>query len=150
MSDYVLNIAGKDDDNLCPSLSFKQRIIGFVICLAGAAFLSFIGFYCLFQSQYVEFGIFNTLANIGALSSSFFLAGPKKQAKKMFEETRIIASIVYLISMILTFIMALVVKLPGVVLLFVFIQYLAMIWYGLSYIPGARNCIKRIVGLPTS
>ena len=140
----------QDDDSLCPSLSFKQRIIGFAVCLGFAGVISALGFVSLFSKDYLEFGILNTIANCLALGSSFFLAGPKKQAKKMFEETRWIASVVYLTTMVLTFICALAIKIPALVIISVFIQYLALTWYGLSYIPGARNCLKRMVGLPTS
>ncbi|MEE6520765.1 hypothetical protein FKM82_018709, partial [Ascaphus truei] len=42
------------------------------------------------------FAVFYTLGNIAALSSTCFLMGPVKQLKKMFEPTRLIATIVML------------------------------------------------------
>lgn len=151
MSSYVDfgAIKGDDDESLCPTLSFKQRIIGFVICLGIGMFISVMSFIVLFQQDYTTFGILNTVANIITVLSSLFLAGPLKQLKKMFEETRWIATGIFLLSMILTFVVALVLKIAWLTLICVFIQYLAMTWYGLSYIPFARNAIKRLVGCPT-
>ena len=136
----------KDDEDICPSLSMQQRVIGWVCCIAFGALLSTLSFVVLFKHQYVEFGILNTLANVFVLSSSLFLAGPKKQAKKMFAETRWIATSVYLLTMIMTFVCALAIKSPGLTIVSVIIQYLAMIWYGLSYIPYARDLVKKMFG----
>jgi len=69
--------------------------------------------------------------------------GPIKQIKKMFESTRIIASIVFLICVVMTLVSAIAIKIAGLVLLFVILQFLALIWYTLSYIPYARDAIKR-------
>lgn len=146
---YV-GLQNDDDDSLeslCPTLTFSQRIIAFAVCLGFGALTSCLAFYCLFQKEYIEFGVLNTIANLFALGSSLFLAGPKKQMKKMFEETRWIATTVYLVTMVLTFIAALWIKSPALTILMVIIQYLAMIWYGLSYIPYARTVVKKMLGL---
>lgn len=136
----------QDDDNICPSLSFKQRMIGFAICLAFAVMMEILAIVTLFQQEYVTFGIVNTIANIFALSSTLFLSGPKKQVKKMFDETRRIATVVYLLTMVLTFVVALAIKIAWLVILMVIVQYLAMLWYSISYIPFARDAIKKLVG----
>uniref|UniRef100_A0A4W6G5Y6 Vesicle transport protein n=1 Tax=Lates calcarifer TaxID=8187 RepID=A0A4W6G5Y6_LATCA len=44
------------------------------------------------------FAIFYTLGNIAALASTCFLMGPLKQLKRMFEPTRLIATIVMLVN----------------------------------------------------
>lgn len=138
----------EEGDITCPSLSYKQRIMGFAGTLGVALVISILSFVVLFQQNYIMFGVLNTLANVCSLLSSLFLAGPKKQIKKMFDKTRIIATLVYLFTMIMTFIVALVLKIPWLVILCVFIQYLAMLWYGISYIPYARDLIIRIVTAP--
>ncbi len=135
-----------DDDNVCPSLSFKQRMIGCFCCLGFAVLMEILAIVTLFQQEYVTFGIINTVANIFALLSTIFLSGPKKQVKKMFDETRRIATCVYLLSMILTFVVALALKIAWLVIFMVIIQYLAMLWYTISYIPFARDAIKKLVG----
>lgn len=135
-----------DDDNICPSLTFKQRMIGFAICLSLAVIMEILAIFTLFQQEYVTFGIINTIANILALLSTLFLSGPKKQVKKMFDETRRIATCVYLLTMIMTFVVALAIKIAWLVIFMVIIQYLAMLWYSISYIPFARDAIKKVVG----
>jgi hypothetical protein len=133
----------EDDDNLCPTLTFKQRIMGFGATLCISLIVCVGAWIALFKKDYIWFGVLNTCANILALLSSLFLSGPKKQAKKMFEEKRQIATGVYLLTMVLTFIAALVIKSPALTIVCCIIQYLAMIWYGLSYIPFARDAVKK-------
>lgn len=138
---------GGSDDNICPTLTFQQRVIGFFICLSVGVLMEIGAFMALFQKEFTTFAIVNTLANMVAIGGTMFLSGPKNQVKKMFEQTRIIATCVYLFTMVLTFIVALVIKLDWLTLLVVLVQYLAMIWYALSYIPYARNLVKKCVGL---
>jgi hypothetical protein len=139
-----------DDESLCPSLSYKQRIIGFIVCLGIGIVMEVIAFVTLFNQQYVEFGVINTIANCFALGSTFFLTGPKKQLKKMFEQTRIIATIVYLITLVGTFVVALWLKIAWLTILMVIVQYIAMIWYSISYIPFARDAVKKCITAPCS
>ena len=99
----------------------------------------------MFDKNWTQFGIFITLANVTTLSGSCFLAGPMTQIKKMFAETRWIATSVYLVAMIMTIVAAVAIKSPPLVIVCCIFQYLAMIWYGLSYIPFARNAVKACV-----
>lgn len=139
-----------EQNELCPSLTFKQRIIGFFCTLCLGVLFGIIAWVTIIQKKYVEFGIFMTLSNITALGGSLFLAGPVKQVKKMFEETRWIATTVYLLMLIMTLVAAFAIKSPPLVIICCILQYLALIWYGLSYIPYARtvvkNCVKGAVG----
>ena len=100
--------------------------------------------------------------------STCFLMGPVNQLKKMFAPTRIIATIMIFVAIALTLYAALVVSLiiqicnfifvilysifcifqlhnAGLALLFIIIQSLAMLWYSLSYIPYARDAVKKTV-----
>jgi hypothetical protein len=64
----------------------------------------------------------------------------------MCAPTRIIATFVYLISIGLTLAAAFNKAPAAIVLMLIVIQYLALIWYSLSFIPYARgmvmNCLK--------
>lgn len=64
----------------------------------------------------------------------------------MFEMKRLAATVIYLCSIVLTLVMALVVGIVGLVLMAIIIQALALFWYSISYIPYARtaicNCFK--------
>lgn len=97
--------------------------------------------------------------------------GPVNQLKKMFAPTRVIATIMMFVALGLTLWAALVVctvtnfqpylymylnllllyivffqlHKAGLALVFMIIQYFAMLWYSLSYIPYARDAVKKTV-----
>ncbi|KAG9493644.1 hypothetical protein GDO78_001498, partial [Eleutherodactylus coqui] len=75
------------------------------------------------------------------VSSTCFLMGPLKQLKKMFEPTRLIATIIMLLCLICTLCAAFWWHKKGLVLLFCILQFLAMTWYSISYIPFARDAV---------
>ncbi|KMZ00829.1 uncharacterized protein Dsimw501_GD14898, isoform B [Drosophila simulans] len=126
------------------TLSWSTRIKGFIICFALGILLSILGSVALFLHRgIVVFAVFYTLGNIISMASTCFLMGPFKQIKKMFAETRLIATIIVLVMMVLTFIAAIVWKKAGLTLIFIIIQSLAMTWYSLSYIPYARDAVKK-------
>ena len=79
------------------------------------------------------------------LASTFFLVGPLRQLKNMTQPTRLIASIVFLGSMALTLYAVFGIG-SGILAFFcVVIQFLALGWYVLSYIPFARSCVKNTI-----
>jgi flagellar biosynthesis protein FlhB len=129
----------------CPSLSFKQRLWGFGICFVGGLAVGIIAAFLLFVNI-VAFAVLYTIGNVLALGSTMFLVGPLRQFKNMFEGTRIIATCVFILSMGLTLFAAFFFKDHAtqviLCLLFLIIQWAALIWYSLSYIPFARNIIK--------
>ncbi|KAI5702764.1 hypothetical protein M8J76_005860 [Diaphorina citri] len=73
------------------------------------------------------------------------LMGPVNQVKKMFKPTRIVATILMLTMLFLTLFAALYLQKPKLATLFMFLQFLAMTWYSLSYIPYARDAVKKAV-----
>ncbi|XP_020830291.1 vesicle transport protein SFT2B isoform X3 [Phascolarctos cinereus] len=91
----------------------------------------------------VLFAAFYTLGNIASLGSTIFLMGPMKQLKRMFEPTRLIATIVMLLCLVLTLCSAFWWHNKGLALLFCILQSLALTWYSLSYIPYAREAVKK-------
>ena len=132
----------EEKNDLCPTLSYTHRIYGFAGCLVLGFVFAILSWIFIFKQQYVVFGILFTMSNFCAVGGSMFLCGPLKQVKRMFEDTRLIATIVYLASMVLTLVAAFAIKIPTLVIVCAIIQYLALIWYGLSYIPYARTAIK--------
>ncbi|VDM16901.1 unnamed protein product [Hydatigera taeniaeformis] len=58
--------------------------------------------------------------------STFFLVGPVKQCKRMFAESRIVAALLFLYHK------------AALCLLFSILQFIALTWYSLSFIPYAR------------
>ncbi|XP_064014296.1 vesicle transport protein SFT2A isoform X4 [Pogoniulus pusillus] len=70
-----------------------------------------------------------------------FLMGPVKQLKAMFEPKRLIATIVMLLCLLLTLCAVFWWNKKGLAVLFCILQFLAMTWYSLSYIPFARDAV---------
>lgn len=127
------------------TLSWSTRLKGFIICFAIGVICSLLGSFFLFipsSSGLTLFAIFYTFGNVCALCSTCFLMGPCEQLKRMFSETRLIATTLVLVCLALTLCAALWWKSPGLAIFFCILQFLAMTWYGLSYIPFARDAVK--------
>ncbi|XP_015122087.1 vesicle transport protein SFT2A [Diachasma alloeum] len=128
------------------TLSWSTRIKGFAICFIVGILLSFLGSFALFLHKGLKvFAVFYTLGNIVSLASTCFLMGPVNQLKKMFAATRIIATVLVFMSITMTLYAAIGLEKAGLALFFIIIQSLAMTWYSLSYIPYARDAVKKAV-----
>ncbi|KAK5640712.1 hypothetical protein RI129_009259 [Pyrocoelia pectoralis] len=126
------------------TLSWSTRIKGFLICFIIGILLSLLGSFALFLHRGLTvFAVFYTLGNVLSILSTCFLMGPINQIKKMFASTRIIATIVVIATFILTLVSAIYLKKAALALIFIIIQSLAMTWYSLSYIPYARDAVKK-------
>ncbi|XP_051854968.1 vesicle transport protein SFT2B isoform X1 [Antechinus flavipes] len=128
-----------------PSLSWGTRIKGFAACFAIGIVFSLMGTFLLWVpgKGLVLFAAFYTLGNIASLGSTIFLMGPMKQLKRMFEPTRLIATIVMLLCLALTLCSVFWWHKKGLALIFCILQSLALTWYSLSYIPFARDAVKK-------
>ncbi|KAF5289726.1 hypothetical protein FQA39_LY03643 [Lamprigera yunnana] len=140
--DEESGIMSQFSDNV--TLSWSTRIKGFLICFIIGILLSLLGSFALFLSGGLTmFAVFYTLGNILSILSTCFLMGPINQIKKMFASTRVIATVIVVISFILTLVSAIYLKKAALALIFIIIQSLAMTWYSLSYIPYARDAVKK-------
>lgn len=72
-----------------------------------------------------------------------FLMGPWKQLKKMFSEKRVISTALVFVFMVLTLLAALIWKKSLLALIFCCLQFLAYIWYSISYIPYAQDTVTK-------
>lgn len=126
------------------SLSWSTRIKGFIACFALGILCSVLGTLLLWvpRKGLGLFAVFYTLGNITSLGSTIFLMGPLKQLKRMFEPTRLIATILVLLCFTLTLCSAFLWN-KGLALIFCILQSLALTWYSLSYIPYARDAVKK-------
>src|SRR5690349_18895306 len=109
-----------DEFNAACKLSYTTRLYGFGIFFAIGCVLTVIGAFMvpnIVTGHPERFALPYALGAICSLASTFFLMGPVKQCKSMFESKRIVATIVYLLSIVFTLVMALVVKMIGLVLL---------------------------------
>ncbi|KAM9739681.1 vesicle transport protein SFT2A-like [Dama dama] len=142
-------LSGQDDEEQgltaqvldASTLSFNTRLKWFAICFVGGIF-SILGTGLLWLPGGIKlFAVFYTFGNIAALASTWFLMGPVKQLKKMFETTRLLATIFMLLCFVLTLCAALWWHKKGLAVLFCILQFLSMTWYSLSYIPYARDAV---------
>lgn len=127
------------------TLSYSTRLKWFVICFVSGILCSILGTALLFLPNGTKlFAVFYTLGNLAALSSTCFLMGPLKQLKRMFEPTRLIATCVMLLCLILTLCAVFWWGKKGLAIIFCILQFLAMTWYSISYIPFARDAVMKV------
>lgn len=131
------------------TLGWTSRIKGFAICFGLGFFFSILGalFLAIPGKGLKLFAIFYSLGNITSIASTCFLMGPVKQIKKMFNSTRIVATIVALTFLVLTLISALKLGKTGLTFLCCVIQFFAMTWYSISYIPYARDAVLKVLNI---
>ena len=139
----------KLEDDVCgafPSMTYTQRLYGCLTCMCLGLLFSlgaWFRFADLLMGNPLPFVVAFTLWNIIALAGSCFLSGCFSQMKSMFAKTRVLATVMYLCSIAGTLVVAFALKgYRGQGLLIVVccvLQYMAVIWYMLSYIPFARE-----------
>jgi hypothetical protein len=135
--------------NLLPSLSFRERLLGCATCMICGYLLglgSFMRMKDLLVGNPIPLVVNVTLGNIIALCGTCFLTGPQEQLRRMFHETRRIASVAYLGCLAVTLLLLILPHYRGkgfMLFLLMIFQYVAITWYCLTYIPFARDILKR-------
>jgi len=127
------------------TLSWSTRIKGFAICFGVGVLISILGSIMLYTGSVTKFAILYSLGNIIALCSTCFLMGPLAQIKRMFSSSRWLATVLMLFFLVLTVMSAVWWKVNILALVFMVLQFLSMVWYSLSYIPYARDAVKKCV-----
>ncbi|NP_001013306.1 SFT2 domain containing 2a [Danio rerio] len=135
--------------NEASTLGWGTRVKGFVGCLVVGVVFSILGVGCLFIPKIgiLLFVVFYTLGNVCSLASTMFLMGPVKQLKRMCDKTRAFATVVMITCLVLTLCAVFWWKIFALTLLFVILQVLAFAWYGLSYIPFARDAVLKFFSM---
>jgi hypothetical protein len=132
--------------NSATTLSWSTRIQGFAICFILGFVFSIIGSALIaLPKGLLLFALFYTVGNLTSMASTMFLMGPFRQIKKMFNETRILATIGVFVFMVLTLMSALWWKRALLSVIFCILQFLAFTWYSLSYIPYARDLVRKTI-----
>jgi len=152
-SNILSSIIGDSDDEWSFGklfkLSLKQRLYGFVGSGGIGILFALIGCISLFFLKFSIFGVTYSIGNICMILSTMFIVGPVRQFKMMLKPTRIICSIIFLITIALTLMAALWWKNAVLSIIFVIIQTAAFVWYCMSYIPGSQKllcgCLSEIV-----
>mmetsp|Transcript_19132 Transcript_19132/g.45618 ORF Transcript_19132/g.45618 Transcript_19132/m.45618 type:complete len:173 (+) Transcript_19132:313-831(+) len=126
------------------TLSRMQRLYGFGICFGIGLFFSLLS--QLFILSPRRFGVCYTFGNILCLGSMMFLMGPWNQVKNMFNKGRWIATLLYLGALVGTLYAAIGLRSTLLTMLFTILQFCALIWYSLSYIPFGQQLLSRLCG----
>ncbi|KAL3653617.1 hypothetical protein CASFOL_003298 [Castilleja foliolosa] len=119
--DYLLD----DTEGLC-SLSPIQRIYGFAACLlAGLVFmlLSLIVF-----ARPIKFALLFTFGNILAVGSTALLIGPAQQLRMMFDSVRFYATAIYLGSVFIALVCALLIHSKILTIIAIICEIGALVW----------------------
>ncbi|AYV78010.1 MAG: hypothetical protein Edafosvirus3_88 [Edafosvirus sp.] len=116
----------------------RYSCFGVLFCIGGL--MSWLAFISIANPR--KFALLYSLGNVVALCGSFFLAGFVSQIKAMFKFKRIIPTCVYITAMIMTIVAAVHGWSIWIVLLFALIQFCALIYYMLTYIPFGTTMLK--------
>jgi hypothetical protein len=109
--------------------------MGFLISLS-----SFGAFADLLLGYPFRFAVLYSLGNLTSLGSTMFLVGPVQQFKNMIHRKRRVSAAIYTIGLVLTLVTAfLAPELSWLILILVIVQWSALFWYSLSYIPFGRR-----------
>jgi len=92
----------------------------------------------------VIYAVFYSISQIISIAGTCFLSTPKGHCKDMKKKHRIIPSIAYFVSIIVTIVIAVATKITGLVFLFLIIQVIAYYWYTISFIPFGQQILKKV------
>ncbi|KAL9547250.1 hypothetical protein MBANPS3_006254 [Mucor bainieri] len=126
-------------------LTKTQRFYAFGIAFVAGTLLSIVSTITLI-TNITAFAILYSIGNIISLLSLTFIIGLKKQFKTMFAPVRFWATVIYLGMLVLTIVISVTLQKFFISLIFVIIQFAALVWYSASYIPYGREMIRRFFG----
>ncbi|XP_060083918.1 uncharacterized protein LOC132563182 [Ylistrum balloti] len=131
-------------DPLLPSLTKKQRILGFVICLLMGTFcFSLASLYIpLLLLKARKFAVLYSLGSVFIISSFSLLWGPMNHIKHLCSVERMPFTVAYFGTMVATLYFSLWVRSTIFTVICAVAQILALVWYIVSYIPGGQTGMK--------
>lgn len=130
-----------------PRFTRTQRMAGTVLCFAAGALCTICSAPAVrgvLLGHPTKFAVLYTLGNVVSLGGTCCLAGPGPLLRSFTRRHVTIASSAYVISMLLTLIEVFTPGLPGrpaLVVILVACQWLALVWYFLSYVPFGRRVV---------
>ncbi|CUG89071.1 Got1/Sft2-like family protein, putative [Bodo saltans] len=135
-----------DEGQWFQGMSWTTRLQGFVMFTALSVFSSFMGWIALSTGYMWKYSVLTTLGQVMSICSTVLLMGPQKQLESMFDKTRKDATLVYLASMLMTLFVAFATRSAVLCALCGLVEYGALVWYSLSYIPYGREMAKSCLG----
>uniref|UniRef100_A0A7S0LDK2 Vesicle transport protein n=1 Tax=Coccolithus braarudii TaxID=221442 RepID=A0A7S0LDK2_9EUKA len=137
----------------CPTLTYRQRMMGFLVCFAFGSIMTLSALSSLGGLLIGNAGPFAfkyTVGNLLSIGSSSFLVGPQKQCRDMLAPERATASLIYIVTLFLTLWSCFYLKVQILTFLFIVMQFCALTWYMLSYVPYGQQCVRRMLKRMTS
>jgi len=136
-------LARKLEENL-PSLSKKQRIIGFMtsLILGTICFGLAVSFLPMLIVNPRKFSLLFTLGSVFTLSSFSFLWGPYSHMVHLFSKDRLPFTLVYFSTLVATLYFAMGLQSAILTPIAAILQVLALLWFVISYIPGGQTGLK--------
>jgi len=131
-----------DEYTSCASMTYEQRMYGFAFCALFGLMCSALS--SVFWTRPTKFATLYSMGNLLSLASTGFLTGFARQLRNMFHGTRFAATCVYLGALIMTLVCAVELKSFPLTMVFLAVQWCALIWYCMSYIPGGRAALKTV------
>ncbi len=126
-----------------PELTFKERLVGFIICLAFGFLISVSAFGALTELMLghpLRFAVLYSLGNLTSLCSTLFLVGIRQQIRNMSKSHRRLSAGLYLIALVMTLLTAYFEpRMKLLIIGLIIMQWTALLWYTLSYIPFGRR-----------
>lgn len=134
----------QQQNDCLPSLTKKQRIIGFMMCLfMGVLNFALASMYFPVLILYArKFALLFSLGSLFTMGSFSLLWGPVNHVKHLFSKERLPFTIVYLTTLVGTLYFALGLRSTLFTTIAAVGQILALTWFTLSYIPGGQTGLK--------
>jgi len=131
-------------DACMPSLSKKQRIIGFMLCLSlGVLCFVLASFYAPLLVLYArKFALLFSLGSVFTLGSFGMLWGPWNHVRHLFGRERLPFTTVYFSTLAATLYFAMGLQSTPLTVMAAVGQVLALLWFVLSYIPGGQTGLR--------
>lgn len=142
----------KENKDCCPSLSRKQRILGFVTSIV-------LGLICFgLASAYIPFLVFKarkfsllfSLGSVFTMASFSFLWGPWNHLTHLFSRDRLPFTLVYLTTLGGTLYFAMGLQSTMLTTIAAVCQVIALLWFVVSYIPGGQTGLRYMTKFCTS
>jgi hypothetical protein len=112
------------------------------VCYIAGFLISVLSSLLFATGNIAGFAVIYTIGNLVSLSATGFLIGFVTQFKKMFDSVRIASTLIFLVAMGCTLGFALGLRNIPLTIISCIIQYCALLWYSISYIPFAQDAVK--------
>jgi vacuolar-type H+-ATPase subunit I/STV1 len=139
------NLSSNDSGQCMKDLTWTQRMQGFLVLLSMALFTTLMSWFALGMGNYWKYSALSSLGSILSMLSTIIVMGPSAQLAYMFDEYRFNASVLYIGSLFIAFFVAIIFHSVLLCVLCGLLQYAALVWYSLSYVPYGRETLVNIV-----